>query len=73
MTFNEHIELNKKIADFAKEDKNREKLLKDPKGTIETYLNIVVPDDIEIVINENSQDTYHFTLPDKNIKAGGAW
>ncbi len=73
MTFNEHMELNKKIADFAKDDENRKKLLNDPKATIKKYLNISVPDDIDIVINENSQDTYHFTIPHKDANVGGAW
>lgn len=51
------------ITKACKDELFRKELLDNPKGTIERELNIKIPDDIKIVVQEDTEKIIHLTLP----------
>lgn len=65
MTENEHYQ---QMIRRAVEDPDfRERLIEDPAGTWEAVTGTPVPDDIQLIVLENSRRTLHLVLPDPHL------
>lgn len=58
------FDVEQKIAECAAENPEfREKLLADPKAAVAELLGKELPEGLNIVIHEESEDTLHFVIP----------
>jgi len=51
------------ITKACKDELFRKELLHNPKETIERELNIKIPDDVKIIVQEDTEKVIHLTLP----------
>ena len=56
------------VEKSALDSEFRQQLLKDPKSTISSELDITIPDSMNVVVHESDMQTVHVALPpDPNI------
>lgn len=61
-------DMRRQITDRAiSDDEFRSLLLSDPKAAISQELGMDMPDDIEVVVHQNSPQTLHLSLPVTDI------
>ena len=65
-------ELERKLIQRSLEDEDfRQRLLDDPKGTLEQELGTRLPDDVEVRVVEESADAIYLVLPSSASPLGG--
>ncbi|WP_240647714.1 NHLP leader peptide family RiPP precursor [Paenibacillus nanensis] len=63
---NNEQELREKIITKAWSDPYfKERLIADPKGAIEEAFGVIIPNEVNIKILEETEDTYYLVLPQK--------
>ncbi|WP_456426420.1 NHLP leader peptide family RiPP precursor [Rhodocaloribacter sp.] len=63
--------LNRQVTQKAMEDANfRQRLLEDPKGTLETEYGISIPNEADIKVFQETPQSHYFVLPPRPIQDG---
>ena len=76
-------EMRQQLSDKASTDEAfRQKLLDDPRGTIESEFDVALPADLSVSVLEDAADHAHLVLPPSStisesdlarVSGGGAW
>ena len=69
---NSRVDIERKLIQRSMEDEDfRQRLLDDPKGTLEQELGTRLPDDVEVRVVEESADAIYLVLPSSASPLGG--
>jgi len=69
---NSRADIERKLIQRSMEDEDfRQRLLDDPKGTLEQELGTRLPDDVEVRVVEESADAIYLVLPSSASPLGG--
>lgn len=55
--------MNEVIEKAAKDSDFKTSLISDPKGTLSRYMDADLPDDLNIIVSEESENKLHLVLP----------